>query len=208
MNEVHKSDKTEKHSHKTAKNAKKLPLIILLAALLVVGAAVLLNSNSNSNKDESSKTTSPSSTVTGVGNAKMYVTPSAKDVSTGSPVTLEVWVDSGSDPVNAVQANLSYPADKFDFQSIDTKGSAFEIQAVSTGGDGKVSIARGHIGELKGSNLVAKVTLVAKGDKGDAALSFAEGSALVRSTDHINILKDKSGGTVKVSREAARQTAS
>jgi hypothetical protein len=207
MNETHKSDKAEKHTHKSEKKDNKLPLVVLLVVLLLMGLVVLLNSNSNSNKNESStKSPSPTSSVTGSGIANLYVAPADKQVSAGNPVTLEVWVDSGSDPVNAVQANLVYPADKFDFKSIDAKGSAFEVQALSTGGNGKVNIARGHIGELKGRSLVAKVTLIAKTDTGDATLNFADGSAVIRTTDHKNILKDKTGSTIKVSRAAVRKT--
>jgi hypothetical protein len=94
---------------------------------------------------------------------------------------------------------LTYPTDKFDFNSIDAKGSAFEVQAMSTGGDGKINIARGHIGDVKGSALVAKVLLVAKTNSGAADVSFVSGSAVVRSSDHKDILKDKTGGTFKVS---------
>jgi hypothetical protein len=70
---------------------------------------------------------------------------------------------------------------------------------MSTGGNGKINIARGHIGDIKGPALVAKVSLIAKSSKGDADVAFVAGSAVVRSTDHKDILKDKTGGTFKVS---------
>jgi hypothetical protein len=152
---------------------------------------------SNSSDKKTSNTVS--TTTTSKGDAKLYIKSSNSNISSGSSVTFEVWVDTANQPVNAVQANLTYPADKFDFNSIDTKGSAFEIQALSKGGDGNISIARGHVGDVKGQALIAKVVLVAKA-KGDARIDFSTGSAVVRSTDHVDILKDKTGNTLKISK--------
>jgi hypothetical protein len=197
MNENHKPEKSEK-----AKKDNRLPIIVLLVVLVLVGLVAILQSNS---KNEPSKSTPSSSSNTPniAGNAKLYLKPASDSVVSGGTMTFEVWVDTGGDPVNAVQANLTYPTDKYDFGSIDSKGSAFEVQAMSTGGNGKINIARGHIGDVKGPAFIAKVNLVAKTSKGDANVSFAAGSAVVRSTDHKDILKDKTGGSFKVSMGAS-----
>jgi hypothetical protein len=197
MNENHKSEKSEK-----TKKDNRLPIIVLLVVLVLIGLVAILHSNSK--KEPSKSTTSSNASAPNIAaNAKLYLKPSSDSVAAGGTMTFEVWVDTGGNPVNAVQANLTYPADKYDFGSIDSKGSAFEVQAMSTGGNGKINIARGHIGDVKGPALVAKVNLVAKTSKGDAVVSFAEGSAVVRSTDHKDILKDKTGGSFKVSMGAS-----
>jgi hypothetical protein len=200
MSENHKTEKSERRIHKLRKKENQAKLMLgLLVVLLLIGLAFVLMGKNNSDSEQNNGSSNNTTTDTG-GDAKLYLKPSSQDVKSGSSITLEVWVDTGDKPVNAVQANLVYPADKFDFHSIDAKDSAFEVQAMSTGGNGKVNIARGHIGDVKGPNLVAKVILVAKSNKGDAQVSFADGSAVVTSTDHKNILKDKTGGSFKVSK--------
>jgi hypothetical protein len=200
MSENNKLEKPEKKVHKLRKKENQAKLMLgLLVVLLLIGLAFVLMNKNNSDSEQNNGSSSNSSADTS-GEAKLYLKPSNQDVKAGSSITLEVWVDTGDKPVNAVQANLVYPVDKFDFHSIDAKGSAFEIQAMSTGGNGKVNIARGHIGDVKGPNLIAKVVLVAKSNKGDAQVSFVDGSAVVTSTDHKNILKDKTGGSFKVSK--------
>jgi hypothetical protein len=199
MSETHKAEKSEKQTHKLHKKNNKLPLVVLLVLLLLAGLVVLLQSNSNSNEPKS-PTTGNTSYSNATGSAKLYLKPSSQNVNAGSTVTLEVWVDTGGTGVNAVQANLTYPTDKFDFGGINGKGSAFEVQALSTGGNGKINIARGHVGEIKGVNLVARVNLIAKTNKGDADISFVSGSAVVRTSDHTDILKDKTGAAFKVTR--------
>jgi flagellar basal body-associated protein FliL len=200
MSTPHKSEKPEKtekathHAPKTNKQNKYM-FIVLIVAVVLVGLLIALQTSHNSS-NKSAKTTPAVSASQG--NAKLYVKTTSNQVSNGTSVTFEVWVDTADQPVNAVQANLTYPADKFDFNSIDAKGSAFEVQAMSKGGDGKISIARGHIGDVKGQALVAKIVLAAKA-KGDAKIEFTTGSAVVKSTDHTDILKEKTGGSFKVS---------
>lgn len=126
--------------------------------------------------------------------AILYINPDNVKIKAGKQVSLEIWMDAKSQPVNAVQANLTYPADKFEFGNIDTTGSAFEIEAESSGGDGQVKIARGHIGSVSGIQLVAKVNLIAKSGKGSSFVNFASGSAIVRSTDNANVLGSTGGG--------------
>jgi hypothetical protein len=201
MNENHKPEKTEKKIHRLRKKNNQAKLLGLLVVLVLIAAAFVLQTKNNSDTEQNNGNGNASnSTYSADGNAKLYLKPSNEQVNAGSPVTFEVWVDSGDKTINAVQANLTYPVDKFDFSSISANGSAFEIQAVSTGGNGKINIARGHIGDLKGPNLVAKVVLTAKSSKGDAQVSFAPDSAVVTSTDHKNILKDKIGSKFKISK--------
>jgi flagellar basal body-associated protein FliL len=200
MNETHKTDHHANGTHTKNKKTNLMPIIALVIVLALIGIVAAVHSGSKSG----SKKSSTSSTPVVSSNAKLYLKPSSQQVASGGTLTVEVWVDTGGDPVNAVQANLTYPTDKFDFNSIDTKDSAFEVQALSKGGDGKISIARGHIGDVKGPALVAKVVLVAKTDKGDGQVSFSDGSAVVRSTDHKDILKEKTGSTYTVSLGAPR----
>jgi plastocyanin len=192
----HKPEKASKTTHKQSKKDSQVKAVILLLLLLLVVVIALALHSSSSNKPANNQN-GGGSTVSSGKSGKLYLKPASASAHIGNSVTFEVWVDSGSQAVNAVQANLTYSSDKFDFNSIDSKGSAFEVQAMSTGGDGKISIARGHIGDLTGHVLVAKVVLVAKA-KGGANISFAQGSALVTSKSHTDILSDKTGSTYTI----------
>ena len=97
--------------------------------------------------------------------------------------------------VNAVQANLTYPSDKFDFLWISSSGSAFEITAEESGGGGSIKIGRGTISAKSGDQFVASVTFSAKVSAGTASISFSGGASVVSSSTSKNILGTRSGGS-------------
>lgn len=125
--------------------------------------------------------------------ATLSLSPSSGSVSKGSTIRVGVRVNSGSDPVNGVEAYLTYPADKLDYVSIS--GGSFDIVASGSGGGGNVHFERGKIGAVTGSQTVTYVTFRAKVDSGSASVNFGGGSKVVRSTDNQNIYSGGSGGT-------------
>lgn len=165
-------------------NAHWLALFVLLVLATIIGADIY-----SENQDSQSQMKNK---------ASLTLVPEGKKVSQDSVITMVVWVDSGNQPVNAVQANLIYPANKFGFVSVDSAGSAFEVEAQALGGGGVVNIARGHIGSVYGRQLVAKVNLKVKSNTGKAAVNFATGSAVIRTTDSVNILARVSGSNYRL----------
>jgi|GEM_PF-4219381 len=133
--------------------------------------------------------------------ATLYLTPSSGTYSVGQTLTVTVYTNTGGDPVNAVEADFSYPSSKLQFQSIDTGSSAFGISAPSSGGSGTVQIARGNTSGISGTLIVAAVhfTVLATGS---AAMSFQGSSAVVRSTDNANILSGTTGANFTLSAAA------
>lgn len=129
--------------------------------------------------------------------ATLYLSPASATVNVGSNFSVAVRVNTGGDAVNAVQANLSYPASLLDFVSISGAGSAFEIQAESSGGNGQIRIGRGTVQPVSGDALVATITLKGKAS-GTATVSFNGDSAVVRSSDSANILSSTQSGTYTV----------
>jgi len=125
----------------------------------------------------------------------LSVTPSSLTVATGATVTVDFREDSASTPVNAVQLNLTYPADKLDVVSVDGSGSAFGIKAQETRGNGSIVVARGSLKAVSGSQEVTRVTLRGK-SSGNAAVMLASGSALVSSDNNANVLSTAVGSTV------------
>jgi hypothetical protein len=131
--------------------------------------------------------------------ASIYLSPGAKTVSPGSTFYVSVRENSGSDAVNAVQANLTYPTDQLDFLGVGAGGSAFGIDASSGGSGGSIQIARGSIGQgVTGDRLIATVTFRAK-TGGTASVSVAGGSSLVRGSDQANIFSGGAGATYTIS---------
>ncbi len=122
-------------------------------------------------------------------NRSLAMTANNQTPNTGDIVKVSVWEDSGNQPVNAVQASIEYPANKFTYVSSDGSRSAFEIQAQNTGKDGKIVIARGHKGSLTGRQLVAVVSLKTKNGSGNATLRFNNDTHLVSADTNQDILK-------------------
>lgn len=128
----------------------------------------------------------------------LYLSPASKTVSQGTSFSLQIRENSDSDNVNAVQANLSYDANKLDFVGFDLVGTAFDVQLVKSGGGGSVSTSQiNTAGGKTGDQLVVTVTFKAK-VAGSTSISFASGSALVRTNDTQNILSGTSGATITI----------
>lgn len=131
----------------------------------------------------------------------LYLTPGSLTGGSGSNISVSIRANITSDTVNAVQANLTYPADKLDFVGINAASSPFNIQAESTGGGGFVKVARGIVGTgVTGDRLIAVVTFKVKQNSGTASIGFAGDSALVSGTSNSNVLSGTSGSTVTFSK--------
>src|SRR4051812_48959459 len=73
--------------------------------------------------------------VFAAGTATLSLTPSSGTYAQGDTVSVDVYEDSGGDTVNAVQANLTFPASQLSYIGI-TNSSAFGVDAQSTAGSG------------------------------------------------------------------------
>ena len=133
------------------------------------------------------------------GSARLYLEPAQRTVQQADSLVVAVRVDTGTEPVNAVQANLSYPADKLELTDISYTGSAFGIEAESSGGSGTIRMGRGSIQAQTGNLLFASLTFRALIGSGSAAVNFTDGSSVVRSTDNQDILASTGNGTYSFS---------
>jgi hypothetical protein len=185
-----------KTKEKKSEANRKDPITSLQVFLLILGVfllAVLLNRYISQNQTtqpilddqlRSSYTSKPTAPA-------VYIKPSNGTHAAGSTFKIEVRENSGSIPVNAVQANFSYP-ESLSFVGAEASGSPFTIPAQTNGGAGTVTLARGVIGSLSGDHLVAKVKFKAN-LAGTAKLSFSTGTALVSVTDNQNLITTTSG---------------
>jgi hypothetical protein len=124
--------------------------------------------------------------------AQIELSPASGSYPAGTNVDVQVRV-STSATTNAVQAVISYPADKLQYTSIDATGSAFDVAANSSGGGGTVTIVRGHIGGLTGTLLLATIKFAVL-KSGSADIAIGSGSAVVSSTTNTNLLGSASVG--------------
>ena len=125
----------------------------------------------------------------------LKITPSSGNFSSGNVFNAEVRVESDQ-AVNAVQANLTYSSN-LQVIGISYGGSAYEIDAQSTYGNGQIRIARGTFNTVTGDNLLATITFKTLPTV-NASVVFNSDSALVRASDGVNILGYKQNAYYKI----------
>ena len=141
--------------------------------------------------------------------ATFSLSPTSGTYSKGSTLKVNVNVVTGGENVNAVQANITYPADKLQFSSVSTSGSALTIIAEKTGGGGVVRIGGGTpTPGFSGSKFIASVNFIVLADSGSATLSFAGDSAILKDADNSNIFTGGSTANLSLSGSGSEQSSS
>lgn len=114
-------------------------------------------------------------------------------VTAGSTVQVELYANSGTQPVNAVQSAIHYPSDKLEFVSVKTSSAFPQEAATDTATAGLIRLARSTgagAPAVTGAKPVATLEFKVIKDT-DAptklGIDMAQ-SLLVRSTDNKNIL--------------------
>ncbi len=166
---------------------------IALAALTAVSGIFALRRPANADAAEA---------------VNLYVTPDAGDYTTGG-MTFEVQVrlQTGVDPVNAVQAYLRYPVDKLEVVGLPaTAGSFLQYwmpEVMVDPGQGTIHLAAalpsGFDGGFAGNGLVATVTFRTKAVTGIAGVTFDAADCFVlRSSDNADVLADCHPGSYTI----------
>lgn len=128
--------------------------------------------------------------------ASLSFSPISGSFASGSTIKVNVYANSGGEAANAVQANIVYPADKLQYISISTSGSALTIFAEKYASGNVVRIGGGTPSPgFTGNKLIATVSFKVLSDSGNATLTFADDSALLRDSDNANILSGKGTAT-------------
>ncbi len=131
----------------------------------------------------------------------LSMSPSTGTVTNGTNVTVTLYEDSGTDPVNSVQAAVSYDAAQLQYVSL-TEGTAFpNVAATSTGTASVIRVGRGTSPgtSVTGKNTVVKITFKVIGTTGTTSLTYDSAfSFIVRSTDNVNILTSTAGASLVV----------
>jgi hypothetical protein len=161
---------TKKKSAKIkASSFSRFSLLVFVLVFAGIGAYILLKSNA----------------VAPPASPSLYLTPDSQTLSVGDTFTVNVYEDSGTDTVNVVQANLTYPTSLLSYISY-TNASAFTLAAENpTGDNGNLHFARATCGgcsPVSGVNQIVSVTFKAI-SAGSAPVNFGSGTMLVRSSD-------------------------
>lgn len=163
----------------------------LLTALLLVGSVSYLGQHFYNS----------SHAATG---ASMYVNPSSGSVTSGNTLSVTVRENSGTDPVNTVQASLNYDASQLQYTGMSNGSFPYDA-ADQTDQAGVVRVARAiQSGTLTGDQPIVTINFKVLASSGTVNLSLDQSSSSVmRSTDNTDILATVSGGSYTVSAPAA-----
>ncbi len=154
----------QKHAKQLKKNKISALLVVLVFA--VVGAALLVFTNA----------APPSGSTASSG---FSLSPNSASKAKDSTFAIDIYVNSGSDPVASVEVQLSYDAAKLQYVSIEPNGGALPDCFGKTGGSGTASMSCLKTGAPfpTGANLkVGTVTFKALSGSGTTSLSFAANS--------------------------------
>lgn len=126
-------------------------------------------------------------------------------VAAGSTLTTTLYENSGSQPVNAVQSAIQYPAEKLQFVSIKTGQTFSQEAATDTKVSGLIRLARSigtHGAAVNGPKVVATIEFkVLPAAQGQIVLQFDKASSLVvRSTDNQNLLQQTPSTIYRITR--------
>ena len=137
----------------------------------------------------------------------LTLSPASGTVALGGNFTVTIVENSGTEPVNAIEADLTFNSSQLQYVGEDTatSSSAFDVQVPARTGTGSVAIARGATTAKTGQQNVAVLTFKAL-TLGSSTISFAGTSAIVNTADHVDILGGV-GNTTGATYTATDQTA-
>ncbi len=129
--------------------------------------------------------------------ASIYVNPSSATLTTGSTVSVTVRENSGTDPVNSVQASLNYDSNQLQYVDLVEGGAFPVIAATSTNTPGVVRIGRANASTPQtGDQAIVTVNFKVIGSSGTGAITIDRAySLLVRSTDNKDMLQSVGNGS-------------
>jgi hypothetical protein len=124
--------------------------------------------------------------------ASLSMSANTSNLANGGTLNLAIYENSGDESVNAVEAKITYPTQKFDFLSVNNS-DAFSVVAQNTDTSGQLDIVRGALSPVKGTQLVVTLNLKAKKGMSGVAVDFSSGSLVLASATSTNILSTTSG---------------
>ena len=125
----------------------------------------------------------------------LSLSPATGSMLVGSTMSVTVQVNSGTDTMSTVEADLTYPSTLLQYKGIVTTGSQFnDATPPVTTGTGTLAIVRASTIPVTGTaNFVTvEFNVIAAGT---ATIAFAPTSAIYRQADAVNIFSASTPGT-------------
>ncbi|MEX0621392.1 MAG: hypothetical protein WD187_00130 [Candidatus Woykebacteria bacterium] len=163
-------------------------LVLLLTAVLLVSIPAIAITTIQNRSAVSKASTAPF----------IYVSPVYRPVNQNADFAIRIRVNSQGIEINSVQANLSYDSSRLNFVSIDSAGSAFNLEFQNQGGSGSVKIARSSTSPLTGDLLVATINFRSSSIVGRTDIRFAPGTVLVSLDKNVDVLGSKGSGIIEI----------
>jgi hypothetical protein len=137
-------------------------------------------------------------TAVGGTSAILYLSPSSMTVSPGQTFTVDVHVATNADAVDALKADIAYPASMLQYVGTSVNSQTWGTTASSTESGGVVDIEVGSSTPVSGDAVLATLTFAAVAP-GDASLSLVPSSATADATTNTEILGNTSDGVYTIS---------
>ncbi len=164
---------TNKNGSRVARWAAAALAVVLIAG---AGAALLYHSQA------------------ATGTATLSISPTSSVLTVGNTLSVTINVNSGTDNVSTVQADLVYPSALLQYKSIDATGSQFnDVVPAPAFGTGTISITRATTSLVSGTQQFVTVNFTVLA-AGTATVGFANTSAVYRQSDAINIYTTGTSG--------------
>ncbi|MFH1656963.1 MAG: cohesin domain-containing protein [bacterium] len=114
------------------------------------------------------------------GATTLYLAPQSQNIYQGDSFLVEIRIDTAGEDINAVEANLNFPAELLQAVDISNGSSIFNLWAKVPTEDstGKISFIGGVSKGFKGDGLLAKISFLAK-QSGQAIINFKEDSKVL-----------------------------
>ncbi|OGZ18591.1 MAG: hypothetical protein A2175_01170 [Candidatus Nealsonbacteria bacterium RBG_13_42_11] len=135
--------------------------------------------------------------------ATLYLSPAAGNYNVGNSFSVSVILNTAGATIGAAEAEINFPSDKLNVNSISKDGSVLNLWVVepTVSGD-KISFKGGKTGGFSGSGAIFVINFQAKA-AGSANVSFlAGGRVLTFEAVPVNVLTGTSGGTYNIAESA------
>lgn len=178
------SSKARAKTVKKANKSSNLSVLLILLAVVVIGALAfwLLSKPSGSNDKQSATSAST--------NASLSLVSSTSSVAVGDKVHVQLFSDSKDIKNNAVQALIKFPSKNLQLVKINSDASAYPIKASEKSTSDTVTVSRGVISGVINKQLVTDMEFVAK-ESGNAEITYDKSqSFLISSETNKNLLNN------------------
>lgn len=156
----------------------KLHAVAVAGAAAVIGVLILLAARAST--------------------TQLYLTPASGTYASGSIISVDLRMNSGTEAVNAVEAYVTYAPDLLEYVSTSADGGVFDVATPSSGAaSGVVTISRGSVAGISGDQKIATVVFRALKD-GPAAVSLGSNSVLLSAASSANIAASFGGSSFRI----------